>query len=249
MFGLDDRIASFSNGTTMLVVIAVAVLLGLRHASDPDHVAAVSTLVASGKERGARLAGVLGFSWGLGHATSLFAFGLPIVLFRAYLPGAVLTVAETIIGGLIVGLAVWLLVRWRRGVFHPHVHEHDSDRHVHVHTHAPGRAHPHRSPIRTRSPLTAYAIGVVHGMGGSAGVGILLLASIQNHALAVAALAVFAVFTAVSMGLVSMCLGRTLSTSAVRRSFNRLAPVLGAVSLAFGVWYALGALSLAPYYF
>ena len=249
MFGLDHRIASFSNGTTMLVVIAVAILLGLRHASDPDHVAAVSTLVASGKERGARLAGVLGFSWGLGHATSLFAFGLPIVLFRAYLPEAVLTVAETLIGGLIIGLAVWLLVRWRRGVFHAHIHEHDANRHVHVHTHAPGRKHPHGNAIRTRSPLTAYGIGVVHGMGGSAGVGILLLASIQNHVLAVVSLAMFAFFTAVSMGLVSMGLGRTLSTSVVRRSFNRLAPLLGTASLAFGVWYVLGALSLAPYYF
>ena len=249
MFGLDHRIASFSSGTTMLVVIVVAVLLGLRHASDPDHLAAVSTLVASGKERGARLAGVLGFSWGLGHATSLFAFGLPIVLYRAYLPEAVLAVAETIIGGLIVGLAVWLLVRWRQGVFHAHLHEHDSDRHVHVHDHRSRRQHAHGNAIRTRSPLTAYGIGVVHGLGGSAGVGILLLSAIPNHVTAVVALAVFAFFTAVSMGLISMGLGRTLSAGVVQRSFNRLAPVLGTASLAFGVWYALGALGLAPYYF
>lgn len=249
MFGLDDRIASLSNGAAMLVVIGVAILLGLRHASDPDHVAAVSTLVASGKERGARLAGVLGLSWGLGHATSLFVFGLPIVLFRAYLPGAALTVAETLIGLLIAGLAVWLLIRWRRGVFHAHLHEHDDDRHVHGHTHASGRGHPHEVGIRTRSPLTAYGIGVVHGMGGSAGVGVLLLASIPSHGLAVAALAAFAFFTAVSMGLVSMGLGRTLSIRVVRRSFARLAPALGVASFAFGIWYALGALSLAPYYF
>ena len=57
MFGLDERIASFSDGTTMAVVVAVAILLGLRHASDPDHVAAVSTLVASGKERATRRSG------------------------------------------------------------------------------------------------------------------------------------------------------------------------------------------------
>ena len=249
MFGLDERIASFSSGTTILVVIAVAVLLGLRHASDPDHVAAVSTLVASGKEKGARLAGVLGFSWGLGHATSLFAFGLPIVLYRAYLPEAILTVAEAFIGVLIVGLAVWLLVRWRRGVFHAHVHEHDDDRHVHVHTNTAAAEHAHDHAIRTRSPLTAYGIGVVHGMGGSAGVGILLLSAIPSHVTAVAGLAVFAFFTAVSMGLISSGLGRTLSAGLVRRSFNRLAPVLGTASLAFGVWYTLGALSLAPYYF
>jgi high-affinity nickel permease len=71
MLGLDDQIAGFSDGTTLLIVIAIAILLGLRHASDPDHLAAVTTLIASKKEGTARLAGLLGFSWGLGHATSL----------------------------------------------------------------------------------------------------------------------------------------------------------------------------------
>ena len=63
MFGLDAHIAGFSDGTTLLIVIAVTILLGLRHASDPDHLAAVTTLIASKKERTARLAGLLGFSW------------------------------------------------------------------------------------------------------------------------------------------------------------------------------------------
>ena len=79
MFGLDDKIASFSDGTTLAVVVAVSILLGLRHASDPDHLAAVTTLIASGKERVGRRAARLGLSWGLGHATSLFAFGVPVV--------------------------------------------------------------------------------------------------------------------------------------------------------------------------
>jgi high-affinity nickel permease len=117
-------------------VIAIAILLGLRHASDPDHLAAVTTLIASKKEGTARLAGLLGFSWGLGHATSLFAFGLPIVLYRAYLPEAVLQVGETLIGLVIIALAVWLLVRWRRGIFHVHDHDHDTGRHAHLHSHA-----------------------------------------------------------------------------------------------------------------
>jgi high-affinity nickel permease len=249
MFGIDDKIASASDGKTLLIVIVVAIVLGLRHATDPDHLAAVTTLVASGKERGARLAGLLGFSWGLGHATSLFAFGLPILLFRAYLPESVLTVAETLIGFMIIGLAVWLLIRWRRGIFHAHLHEHNGGRHVHLHSRGSAAEHAHAHQIRTRSPLTAYTIGVVHGMGGSAGVGILLLASIRSHTLAVASLAVFAFFTAVSMALLSTGFGRTLSSARVSRSFNRLAPALGFTSLAFGIWYALSALSLTPYYF
>ena len=245
MFGLDERIASLSDGTTLLVVVLVSVVLGLRHASDPDHLAAVTTLVASGKERAARRAGALGLTWGLGHATSLFAFGLPIVLYRAYLPDAVQRAAETTVGFLIVGLALWLLVRWRRGAFHSHAHVHAGHPYTHAHPRARGHAHPPKS----RSPLGAYAIGVVHGMGGSAGVGVLLLSSIPSHGLAVAALALFAFCTALSMGLLSTGWGLTLGTARARRSFARVAPVVGLLSLAFGVWYALGAQSLVPYYF
>ena len=249
MFGLDDQIAHFSDGVTVLVVIGVAVLLGLRHATDPDHLAAVTTLIASSKDRTKRLAARLGFAWGLGHATSLFAFGLPIVLFKAYLPEDVQQGAETVVGFLIVALAVWLLVRWRRGLFHVHLHDHGPLEHAHLHRHAAAPAHGHSHTVRARSPLQAYGIGLVHGMGGSAGVGVLLLAGIHDRMVAVAALALFAFFTAVSMALLSTGFGLTLSSELMRRSFHRIAPALGASSLLFGVWYALGGLELAPYFF
>ena len=239
MFGLDDRIATLSDGTTLLVVMVVAIVLGLRHASDPDHLAAVTTLIAAGKERAARRAGILGLVWGLGHATSLFVFGIPIVLYRAYLPERVQQGAETLVGLVIVGLAVWLLVRWRRGSFDAHAHGDGEPRHAH------GPAH----PPNPRTRVQAYAIGLIHGLGGTAGVGILLLSSIPDHALAIAALGVFALFTAISMALVSGGFGLTLSLARVQRSFARLVPVLGTVSLLFGVWYALGAQGLVPYYF
>ena len=233
MFGLDERIASFSSGTTIGVVIGVALVLGLRHATDPDHLAAVTTLLASGRDRAARSAARLGFVWGLGHATSLFVFGLPIVLYRAYLPEQVQRDAETAVGLMIVVLALMLLHRWRRGRFHVQVHEHDGDRHSHG----------------ARTPLQAYTIGLVHGIGGSAGVGVLLLASIPSHSLAIVCLGVFAFFTAVSMSVLSSGFGLTLSRPRVRRSFAQLAPALGLMSLAFGVWYMLGSQSVVPYVF
>jgi high-affinity nickel permease len=239
MFGLDDWIAHFSDGATLLVVSGIAMLLGLRHATDPDHLAAVTTLIASGRDRTKRAAARLGVAWGLGHAASLFAFGLPIVLFKAYLPDGVQRGAETAVGVMIVGLAILMLARWRRGAFHLHPHEHAGGRHTHIHDHAKT----HRHTVRTRSPLQAFAIGLVHGMGGSAGVGILLLAAIHDRGVAVAALALFALFTAVSMALLSTGFGMTLSTRRARASFHRIAPALGALSLLFGVWYALGAVS------
>jgi high-affinity nickel permease len=246
MFGLDDWIAGYSDGTTVLVVALVALVLGLRHATDPDHLAAVTTLIAGTRERATRAAARLGLAWGLGHATSLFAFGVPIVFFKAYLPERVQQTAEAAVGLLIVALAIWLLVRWRRGLFHVHVHAHER-LHAHGHVHD-GDGHPHTS-VRARTPLQAYGIGTIHGMGGSAGVGVLLLASIHDHLLALAALAVFAVCTALSMALLTTGFGRALTAAPVRASFGRLAPVLGVLSLAFGTWYALGALDVTPYFF
>jgi hypothetical protein len=223
MFGLDDAIAGLGTGEVFLVVAGIAVLLGLRHATDPDHLTAVTTLVA-GERADARGAGRLGLAWGMGHATTLFVFGLPIVLFRSYLPDALQTAAETLIGLVIVALALRLLVRWRR-----------ERAGVHHHAHA------------ARSPLQAYGIGLVHGMGGSAGVGVLLLAGIPDHVEAVAALGLFAAFTAVSMALASTSFGWVLSRGAVQRSFVAVAPALAALSLGFGVWYALGAVQAVPY--
>jgi ABC-type nickel/cobalt efflux system permease component RcnA len=237
VFGLDHWIAHFSDGTTLALVVLVAIVLGLRHASDPDHLAAVTTLIATGRDRAARQAARLGLSWGLGHATSLFAFGLPIVLFKSYLPEPVQAGAETSVGVLIALLALWLLVRWRRGLFHLH--------HDHGDTHAHGSG----GRLRARSPLQAFGIGLVHGMGGSAGVGVLLVASIHDRAVAVAALGLFALCTALSMAALSTGWGVALTSAPMRRSLARVAPVLGCTSLAFGVWYALAALSLAPYYF
>jgi ABC-type nickel/cobalt efflux system permease component RcnA len=242
MFGLDDKIAALSNGGSLWIVLAVAVLLGLRHATDPDHLAAVSTLVAGGRDRIARRAGELGLAWGLGHAVTLFAFGLPILLLDSYLPERVQQAAETAVAVVIVYLAVRLLVRWRRGDFrHTHAHAHAGEQHSHAHA-----SHDHRHP---RSRLGAFGIGLVHGMGGSAGVGILLVASVESTAMAVGSLAVLAVLTAVSMTLLSGGFGRTFVSRPVSSAFGAVAPALGSVSLAFGVWYATSAWSLTPYFF
>ncbi len=233
MFGLDERIATFSDGTTMVIVLSIAILLGLRHAGDPDHLVAVTTLIASGQERAGRRAAQLGLTWGLGHATSLFLFGVPVVLYSAYLPQPVQSAAETTVGLVIVALAVALLVRWHRRV-HRNLPPHGTD--------ARGDG-----TLRTRSARQSYGIGLVHGAGGTAGVGLLLLATIHSPALAIAALALFALFSAVSMALLSTGFGIALGSAPVRRSFDRIAPVLGVASLAFGVWYALGAQGILPY--
>jgi high-affinity nickel permease len=251
MFGLDERITHLmGGGATLGVVLGVALMLGLRHASDPDHLAAVSTLIATEPETGRRRAARLGLFWGLGHATSLTVLGLPIVLFRGYLPHAAQQGAEVVVGLVIAGLAVRLLVRWRSGAFHAHEHRHGPvrHRHLHPHEHAPGHAHRHQPELRLgRSAWQAYGIGVVHGTGGSAGIGVLLLAAIPDHVEAAAALLLFAAAAACSMAVLSSVFGYALTRGPVLRRLLALTPVMGAVSFAFGAYYALGALGVVPY--
>lgn len=241
---LDHLVGAWAHGAPLVTVVVVAVLLGLRHATDPDHLAAVTSLIAGDEGRRVRRAGVLGAAWGAGHATTLALFGLPVVLFGASLPGSVQTGAEVVVGVVICVLAVRLLRRWRQGMFHVHAHRHaDGTIHRHVHAHAEVERHEHRH-ARPRSPLAAFSIGLLHGLGGSAGVGVLLLASISSRTVAAASLVVFAVCTAVSMAALSTGIGYTLSTRRLGGSFDRLAPVLGASALLFGAWYAAAAVGL-----
>ena len=231
MLGLDDWMASLSDGASLGVVLLVAVLLGLRHATDPDHIAAMTTLIASRRDGVARSAAELGAWWGIGHATTLVLFGIPILLAERYLPENLQRGAETAVAVLIVFLALRLLVRWRHGYFDLHAHPHHDREHRHA----------------VRTPAGALVVGLVHGMGGSAGVGVLLLAAIPSEIVAVASLLVLAAFTAVSMTIVTVGFGFTLATRPVAAASATLVPVLGAVSLAFGLWYAAAAWALAPY--
>jgi ABC-type nickel/cobalt efflux system permease component RcnA len=239
MFGLDDSLGGLAQGHGAAVVLLVAFLLGLRHASDPDHLVAVSTLVASTRERATRAASLLGAAWGLGHATTLLAFGVPAILLQAHLPRAVESLAETLIGAIIVLLGVRLLVRWRRGAFHVHEHEHDGASHVHLHAHAnePRHAHAHAP----RSPAQAFAVGLVHGMAGSGGVAVLLVAAVPDRRLAVLALLVLVGGTALSMTLMSAVIGRVLGAATARRRLAAAVPVLASSACLFGAWYAVGA--------
>ena len=212
MFGLDREIAQLASGRP-LVALAVALLLGLRHPLDPDHLAAVAGM-ARGSRRDSAL---IGLAWGAGHATTVLALGVPVVLWAAAMPDSIHQVLEAGIGIVIVALGLRLLIHHHRGELH---------------------AHPHRPPRTLRA---AYAVGVVHGAGGSAAIGLLILAAIPDHGVALAGLLVFAVSTALAMSAVAAGLGRGLHALPAE-------PVGGFVC-AFGLWYLAAAAVGAPYPF
>lgn len=228
--------------------LVAALVLGLRHATDPDHLTAVSTLVLDRQSNGARRAGVLGLAWGTGHALTLIAFGLPVVLLGHHLPDVMHRAAELAVAVIIVALAVRLLVRWRRGYYHSHPHDHEGVAHVHPHVHETTRAshvkarhtHGHAESLG-RTPVAAFGVGLVHGAGGSAGVSVLLMGAIAQTSHAIAALLLFALGTALSMAAVSAAFGYAITRDALARRFERLIPLFAIASLLFGVWYAYAA--------
>ena len=168
MFGLDDHIAAMSNGgsfssSSSLRCCSGSVTRPTPTTSPPSRARRLRTRTcAPPRGRARRLLG-------LGHALTLIVFGLPILLFEAYLPERLQQGAETAVAALIVFLAVRLLIRWRSGYFH-----------LHAHRTAPTT----RDTGTVRTPVGAFGIGLVHGMGGSAGVGVLLLAAIPSKPLA-----------------------------------------------------------------
>jgi cytochrome c biogenesis protein CcdA len=244
---IDSWLEGLLHGTrtSLGLVLLVSLLLGLRRATDPDHLAAVTTLIASEEDRSrVRKASLMGLLWGLGHGTTLVLLGLPLVLLGRYLPEAVQQAAEVAIGGIIVFLAIRLLLRWRGGHYHAHSHNGGPPhRHLHSHTHGDSHEHAHHAPPRT--PFAAYGVGLVHGAGGSGGLTLLLLSTISDKAHAAIALLLFAAGTALSMTLLSTAFGLAIGGAPIKRNLERVVPILGVLGMAFGAWYALGALGIA----
>jgi ABC-type nickel/cobalt efflux system permease component RcnA len=249
---LDEWLEGLLHGAgEVWFILLISLLLGLRHATDPDHLAAVTTLIASEKQHNKiKKAALMGLSWGLGHGTTLLVVGLPLVLLGQYLPEGVQQAAEVAIGAIIVILAIRLLVRWRRGVFHVHGHAHsDRESHRHLHSHTNEAAHEHSHRTRLRTPLSAYGVGLVHGIGGSGGLTLLLLSTIPDPSEAAVALLIFAGGTAISMAMLSTGFGLAIAAGPIARNFERVAPILGVLAVVFGVWYILGAFEAVPYPF
>jgi ABC-type nickel/cobalt efflux system permease component RcnA len=220
---LDAWLTSLIEGAPLLVALAIAFVLGLRHASDPDHLVAVTSLVAA-DHGDVRAATRLGAWWGTGHAATLLALGLPLIALKSELPGWLEGGAETGVGLVILALAVRVLVKWLRGDYRagPHTHDHHDHRHLRE---GAGSAHQHRHVRTTRQ---AFGIGMLHGLAGTGAVVVLLIAALPGRLEAAAALAVFApMFAWVLTRPVVAPLYRTV-----------LVPALGAFGLVFGLWYA-----------
>jgi ABC-type nickel/cobalt efflux system permease component RcnA len=243
---LDSLITGLFDGAPLLVALGVAFLLGLRHASDPDHLVAVTSLVAA-EDGDHRKAARLGAWWGVGHASALMAIGVPLIVFKTELPASLESGAEKAIGALILVLAARVIYKWARGDYRASAHAHEAE-HTHGQAASQGDGHPFRRHLRrgdgghrhvkVRSRGQALSIGLLHGLAGTGAVVLLLIAALPNRLEAGLALAVFAPMSIVSMAALTAAFAWVLTRPVVEPVYRSvLIPALGAFGIMFGVWY------------
>ena len=231
---LDSLITGLFDGAPLLVALGVAFLLGLRHASDPDHLVAVTSLVAA-EDGDTRKAARLGAWWGVGHSSALVVIGVPLIAFKAGLPGWLEASAEKAIGVLILVLAARVIYKWARGDYRATAHAHDgghaSRRHLRK-----GHAHRH---VKVRTRGQAVGIGLLHGLAGTGAIVLLLIAALPSRLEAGLALAVFAPMSIASMAALTAGFAWVLTRPLVEPFYRSvLIPGMGAFGVVFGLWYA-----------
>jgi len=240
---VDAWLTGLFSGAPLLVALGIALVLGLRHASDPDHLVAVTSLVAA-DGGDTRAATRLGVWWGAGHAAMLLVIGLPLIFFKSELPAWLETGAEKAVGIVILLLAVRVIAKWLRGDFRAAAHEHahrreetadpGHERRRHLRRGDGGHSHRH-----VRTPQQAFGIGVLHGLAGTGAVVLLLIAALPTQLEAAAALAVFAPMSILSMALCTSLFAWVLTRPIVEPVYRTVViPALGLFALTFGAWYA-----------
>jgi high-affinity nickel permease len=230
---LDSLITGLFDGAPLLVALAIAFLLGLRHASDPDHLVAVTSLVAA-EDGDTRKAARLGAWWGIGHAGALVVIGIPLIAFKAELPAWLESGAEKAIGALILVLATRVIYKWARGDYRATAHAHDDGHRNRRHL-SKGDGHRH---VKVRTPAQALSIGLLHGLAGTGAVVLLLIAALPTRLEAGLALAVFAPMSIASMAALTAAFAWVLTRPIIEPVYRSiLIPALGLFGVMFGAWY------------
>ncbi|MGH7644283.1 MAG: hypothetical protein ACREMR_01725 [Gemmatimonadales bacterium] len=220
-----------------LAVAALGLVLGLRHAFEPDHLAAVSILAS--RQNRLRDAARLGLAWGVGHTASVGTVALAVIALRLRLPAAFQPAAELVVAAVLVLLGLPVILAYARGRWHMHLHTHADTRdpHLHLHSHVLGASHGHLHGVRTAR--RAFAVGVLHGVAGSAAMVVLLIAATPSAAARAVYFAAFGGGTIAGMLAVSWVLGLAVRAAAHRGEHWATALHLGAAAASLVAGIAL----------
>ena len=230
----------------LIAALTLGLLLGMKHALDPDHVVAVSTLVS--QYRNPMRAFWVGTSWGLGHTTTLFLAGVVIVGLRLSMPERLALFFEFSVGIILVLLGLDVLRRYRQSRVHLHAHAHKAEPHRHFHGHVETPAHtPAHHRLLPGKPFLrgkSYWVGAVHGLAGSAALMLVVLTTLDSPLAGLTYILLFGIGSVVSMGVLTIFIGLPFVFSAGRSpALSRAVQVVagtGSVLFGFMLMYQIG---------
>ena len=224
----------------MLSVLTLGLLIGMRHALEADHVAAVASLAT--RSRSVRETTRLGIAWGMGHTVTLFVIGSAVLLMDGIVPETLARSLELAVGVMLFALGADVIRRLIRDRIHFHIHQHDGARHVHAHGHE--RKAPiihdmdaaHRHSHRQRIPWRALCVGLIHGMAGSAALVLLALSTIHSLWQGMLYIALFGLGSIVGMAVLSVIIALPLRFTVDRVAwfYKGLTATIGVLTLVLG---------------
>jgi cytochrome c biogenesis protein CcdA len=218
-------------------VLFLGFLLGVEHALEADHVAAVASLAT--RSSSMRSTVKVASFWGIGHALTLFCFGGVLIALGVSLPAAYDRLFELGVGLMLVFLGFDVLRRLRKRQMHLHVHEHGAGiRHVHVHAHEGEAEHAHHDHAQALRPML---VGSMHGLAGSAALILVSLQTMDSGAQALVYLAVFGLGTILGMVLFAIVVFLPLRVSSRQLEWasRGLETAIGLTTLAVGAWISV----------
>lgn len=236
-----ENVGSLSAVTALIIGFT----LGLKHATEVDHVVAISTIVSQHKN--VFRSAIVGALWGAGHTASLLVVGTIALLLRVAIPERVSGWLEFCVALMIIGLgisALWRALK-KSNQFHVHEHSHDGLTHKHVHFHEHEKKHEPSSTSRhshavSRVGVKPLLIGTMHGLAGSGALTLLVLTQIRSPFIGFLYLAIFGIGSIAGMVLMSGLLGLpfALTSNNLTKLHRHLQTVAAALSICFGIWYA-----------
>ena len=221
----------------MFSVMFLGFLIGMQHAMEVDHIAAVASLAT--RHGSVVETARQGMAWGAGHALTLFLFGGVVLLMDTMVPERFSQGLELAVGVMLVILGADVLRRMARERIHFHSHRHGDTLHFHAHSHEPGLSHskdPHQHEHPRRFPLRALMVGIMHGMAGSAALIILALSSVTSISEGVGYIALFGLGSILGMTVLAVIISLPLKYSprGLTWTHNALKAAVGMVTIAVG---------------
>jgi len=224
----------------LALILVLGFAFGMKHALDPDHVVAVSTIVSENKSLWK--SSLVGAFWGIGHTATLALVGIGVLAFKVAVPASFALSMEFAVGVMLVVLGLAVARRVVRERIHIHAHEHEGKKHTHLHSHKDGPDHVHEHGFRRQ--YKSLLVGMVHGMAGSAALTVLVLSSINSIIYGMFYLLTFGLGSIAGMVIISTIIGSPFAYTAMK--FERANLVisslasLASISMGLAIIYQIG---------